>query len=383
MKRSKTDTQDQEQLLYDKEEVTKVAEELSDSQEDSLMYPKSIDPSCTFNTGFTLLNLALSNNIDAGFIKGNIVRLQGDSGSGKSALAVELLYRAALQDKDQKYSILYKDYENGLHINLAQRYKDLSSRIKIEKMEDTLETPTIEGEFDQIKLACTEGNKTVRVVDSLDCLRSFKDKLIREERSMFIRKGDFQKANECNGMMENGKAYSEGYSAVMHPVANSQSLLILISQLRDTPNPRIKGGAANNTSGGRSTKFYSSYTLALSEKEPWKIKTSFNTEEVVGSRIDIKFLKNRGTGYRGVIPLYLHKDIGFLDQYSVFEWLVERNVIKNNGGYYRADWLGTEESFRKSTVLKRMMKEPDYFQLFRNKCQEVWDKIQEESSDIF
>lgn len=373
----------EEQPLYDKEEVKKVSEELEDPSTDSVFYPKSITPESTFSTGFTLLNLALSNNIDAGFIKGNIVRLQGDSGSGKSALAAELLYQVAQQDKDQKYSILYKDYENGLHINLAQRYKDLSSRIKIEKMEDTMETPTIEGEFDQIKLACTEGRKTVRVVDSLDCLRSFKDKLIREERSIFIRKGDFEKANECNGMMENGKAYSDGYSTIMHPVANSQSLLILISQLRDTPNPRIKGGAANNTSGGRSTKFYSSYTLALSEKEPWKIKTSFNTEELVGSRIDIKLLKNRGTGYRGIIPLYLHKDRGFIDQYSVFEWLVERNVIKNSGGYYKIDWLGTDESFRKSTVLKRMMTDPDYFRLFREKCQEVWNKIQEESSAIF
>lgn len=373
-----------EESLYDEEELKQVSEQLADPETDSVAYPKSIDPSMTFSTGFTLLNLALSNNIDAGFIKGNIVRLQGDSGSGKSALAVELLYQVALQDKANQYSILYKDYENGLHINLANRYKELSSRIAIEKMEDTSEIPTIEGEFDQIKLACSEGKKTVRVVDSLDCLRSFKDQLIRNERSIYIRKGDFEKASECNGMMENGKAYSDGYTSIMHPVANSQSLLILISQLRDTPNPRIKGGAANNTSGGRSTKFYSSYTLALSEKEPWKVKTSFNTEEVVGSRIDIKLLKNRGTGYRGSIPLYFHKYRGFVDHYSMFEWLVERGVIENERGFYRAEWLtGNNDNFRRIAILKKMQSDPECYQLVRKKCQEVWDIIQKESSDIF
>ena len=369
---------------FNLDEVTKVAQELQTISEDSDKYPTAITPDMTFSTGSTLINLALSNNIDCGILKGNIVRLQGDSGSGKSAFAVELLYQAAVQDKEENYSIVYKDYENGLHVNLAKRYTDLANRIKIEKMSDTEEFPTIEGEFNNIKEATTNGNRTIRVVDSLDCLKSFKDTIIREDRAKLIRQNKFKEASECNTMMEAGKAYSDGYSSIMHPVAHSDSIVVLISQLRDTPNPRIKGGAANNTSGGRSTKFYSSYTLAFNEKEKWKVQTSYNTEEVIGSKIEVTFLKNRGTGYRGTIPIYFHKDRGFLDQFSVFCWLVDRGVIHQKGAFYVAEWLTDDDkNYRKNELMKRLMTDPVFFQRARLKAQEVWNIIQKESTEIY
>src|SRR5688572_24301603 len=83
------------------------------------------------STGHTLLNLACTDRIDGGLVKGVYHNLIGDSDTGKSVLAMEMMAQTAEDLKCDDYQLVYYNAEHAQLLDPAQLSKKLARRIEI------------------------------------------------------------------------------------------------------------------------------------------------------------------------------------------------------------------------------------------------------------
>lgn len=376
---------------------------LPEINKDNLEYVDFLSKEDTISSGSTILNLYLSNNIDGGYRKGTAVRIHGPEGSGKTALAVAIEAGVACDSERYKnYRTVYTDLEGGLTINLAKRYgKEVSEKIEVQVPEE-LSDINVQKLF-QEAINLFENNAAILVTDSTDTLKTIKQKQLDEENKKLAESG---KELKENAMMEAAKVFSTELPKVMSPLRKNNSLWLLISQNRATPNPYEKN-AAYHVSGGNALLYYVSYRLNTKEVGKITKKDPFGNEHKIGQIVEVKILKNRGTGKLGEIKLALYDQYGFVDEVSVFDWLADEiGIIRRQGktAWYVADWLTYDEAdldsdgnilpdengnpreskkFTRSDMINRFLKEPELFQKARKKCQEVWDTINADLAEIF
>lgn len=376
---------------------------LPEINKDNLEYVDFLSKEDTISSGSTILNLYLSNNIDGGYRKGTAVRIHGPEGSGKTALAVATeAVVASNSDRYKDYKTVYTDLEGGLTINLAKRYgKNVAEKIDVQVPEELSEI-TIQSLF-QEAVSLFSDSSAILVTDSTDTLKTIKQKQLDEENKKLVADG---KEPKENAMMEAAKVFSTELPKVMSPLRMHDSLWVLISQNRATPNPYEKN-AAYHVSGGNALLYYVSYRLNTKEVGKITKKDPFGNEHKIGQIVEVKILKNRGTGKLGEIKLALYDQHGFVDEVSVFDWLAEEvGIIKKQGKtpWYVADWLLYDEAdldsegkllpdengnpreskkFTRNDMINRFIKEPELFQKARKKCQEVWDIINADLAEIF
>lgn len=100
------------QLLSPRKQVTKQMESLTSSPENLYW----------ISSGCSLLNLALSGDVDCGYPIGRIINIFGSASSAKSLLAQELALSAYFiegKKKGKKVKVVYDDSEHALDIDLA------------------------------------------------------------------------------------------------------------------------------------------------------------------------------------------------------------------------------------------------------------------------
>ncbi len=297
---------------------------------------------------------------------------------------------------------VYTDLEGGLTINLAKRYgKNVAEKIDVQVPEE-LSDITIQSLF-QEAVSLFSDSSAILVTDSTDTLKTIKQKQLDEENKKLVADG---KEPKENAMMEAAKVFSTELPKVMSPLRMHDSLWVLISQNRATPNPYEKN-AAYHVSGGNALLYYVSYRLNTKEVGKITKKDPFGNEHKIGQIVEVKILKNRGTGKLGEIKLALYDQFGFVDEVSVFDWLADEiGIIRRQGktAWYVADWLTYDEAdldsdgnilpdengnpreskkFTRSDMINRFLKEPELFQKARKKCQEVWDTINADLAEIF
>lgn len=376
---------------------------LPEINKDNLEYVDFLSKEDTISSGSTILNLYLSNNIDGGYRKGTAVRIHGPEGSGKTALAVAIEAGVACNSERYKnYRTVYTDLEGGLTINLAKRYgKEVSEKIDVQVPEELFDI-TIQSLF-QEAVSLFSDSSAILVTDSTDTLKTIKQKQLDEENKKLVADG---KEPKENAMMEAAKVFSTELPKVMSPLRMHDSLWVLISQNRATPNPYEKN-SAYHVSGGNALLYYVSYRLNTKEVGKITKKDPFGNEHKIGQIVEVKILKNRGTGKLGEIKLALYDQFGFVDEVSVFDWLADEiGIIRRQGktAWYVADWLTYDEAdldsdgnilpdengnpreskkFTRSDMINRFLKEPELFQKARKKCQEVWDTINADLAEIF
>ena len=376
---------------------------LPEINKDNLEYVDFLSKEDTISSGSTILNLYLSNNIDGGYRKGTAVRIHGPEGSGKTALAVATeAVVASNSDRYKDYKTVYTDLEGGLTINLAKRYgKNVAEKIDVQVPEELSEI-TIQSLF-QEAVSLFSDSSAILVTDSTDTLKTIKQKQLDEENKKLVADG---KEPKENAMMEAAKVFSTELPKVMSPLRMHDSLWVLISQNRATPNPYEKN-AAYHVSGGNALLYYVSDRLNTKEVGKITKKDPFGNEHKIGQIVEVKILKNRGTGKLGEIKLALYDQYGFDDEVSVFDWLADEiGIIRRQGktAWYVADWLTYDEAdldsdgnilpdengnpreskkFTRSDMINRFLKEPELFQKARKKCQEVWDIINADLAEIF
>ena len=99
-----------------------------------------IDPYTLIPTGSTLLNCALSDHYEGGYQLGTIVNTIGDSGVGKTLLALNSLAEMTLHKRFNDYRFIFDDIEAALAKNIKMMFgTEVADRIELTTRSDTIQ----------------------------------------------------------------------------------------------------------------------------------------------------------------------------------------------------------------------------------------------------
>jgi recombination protein RecA len=304
-------------------------------------------------TGSTWLDSIICRGQKAGLPVGKIIELAGEEATGKSYMAAQIAVNA------QKMGItpVYLDSESSIDPKfLGKMGCDLENLLYVQavSVEKTLEL--IE---DLLK---TTDQQFLFIWDSMALTPTTSDI-----------EGDF---NPQSSMAVKPRILSKGLSKLIIPIAESQSTLLILNQLK------LNIGAEGNpkyltqsqkffTPGGKALAYAYSLRIWLTGS---KAKDSFVTDDKgfrVGSLVKARLEKSRfGSQGRSCEFKILWGDrTGVLDDESLFE------AIKSSPHFTVGSWCtlrhtdGEEEKFRSADWLDKMKNEK-----FRNRIMEIIDE---------
>lgn len=297
---------------------------------------EKLDSENFVSTGSTLLNLVLTDQRNAGFRKGRIVNLVGDSSAGKSFLALTVLAEASQSPKFDEYRLIYDDAENALCFDMEKLFgKKAAERIDVSLKSDTIQ----KWKRNMVRLV-EEGVPFIYVLDSFDSLTSSEalDRALKAAKSDGDESGSFK--------TEKPRIGSETAAMLAEPIAETGSILIIVSQTRD--NIGVTFGEKKTRSGGKWLQFYSTHV-------PWMAIVGRDRREItikgkkikrtVGVNTCVRCKKNKVTGKERECNLKISYDYGIDDIFSNIQFLVESGVWASKAGYITATEF-TEDRMR-------------------------------------
>lgn len=210
-------------------------------------------------TGIIGLDAALG---VGGLPKGRITEIFGQNGSGKSSIAVS----TAIQAQKAGLNVAYVDVENALDLNLAQQMGLNLGSVFMSQPD------TAEDVFDICETLFKSKEFGLVVVDSVAQLVS-------------KREFDADFGDSVVGVLP--KLMSQAMRKLVNPIAESNSVLLLINQIRDNMN--AMGYAPTTiTPAGHAIRFAS--TIRIETKRVGQIKKD---ELVVGHKNQANVIKNK------------------------------------------------------------------------------------------
>jgi len=263
-----------------------------------------------FPSGSTLLDLVLG----GGWACSRVFNLVGDSGSGKTLLAVEAFIN--FKRTFPKCKMRYVEPESRFNEELAAI---LGFPKEVERPDEQIDTVE-DFQFDFNQFLKEDGDThRLYILDSLDSLSD------REELERF---GALKKmGDEESGSYGTGKAkkMSALFRMLSRDIENTNCTLGVISQLRD--NIGVTYGESSTRSGGRALNFYSSQIIWLREIE--KIKhTAYGETRPTGVKVGCRNKKNScGMPFREAEFEILFQ-YGVDDASSMLSWLKSREAYE-------------------------------------------------------
>lgn len=254
------------------------------------------------SSGSTLLNMALSENPQWGFLPGRMINLIGDSSSGKTLLALSILADCN-QENSGDFDLHYADCEQALSFDPAL-FGSLYDYMHIKQ-----DIITIEDFYNDIKNLIENKKPFIYVLDSFDSLTTI-------DEQAEISKGY---------KLHKQKMASEMFRVIVSGLSRTKSILIIISQTRDNIQ-NFGFGPKKIRSGGRALQFYCSYEIWLSNK-----KKLVKKNLPIGTITTCKITKNKQTGKVRDVTLYLYYQYGIDDVTSMIEFLLEIKVWSKTG----------------------------------------------------
>lgn len=214
-----------------------------------------------FNTGSTLLDVMIGGGIGMGSPAGRIINLVGESSSGKTFFAAEMIAAALKQHKD-KFKFKYDDVERTMSLD-SEKLWGYTITTKDEKMSETIEELyyNIRKFLRDIK----SDECGIYVVDSLDALMSDEQEEIAEARMKAGDKGQTY-GKGSYGMSLQKFLSQEFFRKIIVELKEKNALLIFLSQLRDNVNAGLYG-KKRRKSGGSALQFYLDEELSLRSVE--------------------------------------------------------------------------------------------------------------------
>lgn len=299
-------------------------------------------PSELLPTGSTILNCILADNPYGGWRKGTIANLIGDSSAGKSILAFTT-FAAINQIGHDEYRFIYDDAECAKDSFNADKLfgKSTMERIespRIDSEGEPVYSDTIEDFHMHVKDAIDAKEPFIYILDSFDSLDAEDDEKKIEVALKAKRKGN----KDVPGSY--GTAKPKKSSAILRniraDIKKTNSLLIIVSQIRDNLNAGTFG-SKKTRSGGRALKHYSWYEIWLHLGMQIKSK-----ERMIGVESLPKVSKNRQTGKNrnGIITIYY--DLGIDDVGSCVDFLIKEEYWKKTKQTINAseiDFKGTKQ----------------------------------------
>lgn len=322
-------------------------------------------------SGSVMLNLACSNTSRGAYELGRMVNLIGDSGTGKTYLALEMLAQCANRRAFKDHRLIYDDTEHALSMDIPDLFGEaLAERLTTPDGESVVmgegkASYTME-QFEYNFMKALKEGPCIYVLDSFDALTCEQDLDKVAERHEAYEKGK-EVAGSYN--MARPKLASQILRNVVSLIDNSDSLLFIISQTRENITP---GSFEKRTrSGGRALKFYASHELWLAQTG--KIKQTVNGKpRTVGYELRAKVSKNKLTGAFREVDFDFRHGYGCDDIASALNYLLQEKAI--SGSTKSLEWNGCSGTFAK--VVTAIEDENLEAQLFKD-TQTAWLDVEE------
>ncbi len=218
--------------------------DLEKQVEDYLMGNKK-KKEVVFSTNCTLLDLVVGGGERMGYPAGRIINIVGDSSSGKTFLAVEMLARA-IHEYGDKVKHKFIDAESGFSFDTQKLY---GVDLNVDRVN------TVEELYGDLRSFC-EGLKSDQVglyiTDSLDGLDSKQTQEIQEDRYKAYKKG--KEYDEGSYLTKKAKFLSqEFFPATANLLEDKNVLFVVISQTRQAIGSMFK---KQIRAGGKALDFY-------------------------------------------------------------------------------------------------------------------------------
>jgi len=259
-------------------------------------------PIATIPTGALELDYALG---VGGIPRGRVVEIFGPESSGKTTLALHIIAEA----QKRGGAAAFVDAEHALDANYA---KTLGVNI-----DDLLISQPDTGEqgLEITEVLVRSGAVDVVVIDSVAAL------VPRAEI-------DGEMGDSLPGLQ--ARLMSQALRKLTAAISKSRTSVVFINQLREKIG--IMFGNPETTTGGRALKFYASVRLDIR-----RISAIKDGEEVVGSRVKVKVVKNKVAPPFREAEFDIRYGVG-VDRFAeAVDLAVERGVLEKAGAYYSLD----------------------------------------------
>jgi len=323
------------------------------------------------SSGSTLLNLALTGHPNFGWQLGKMANIIGDSGAGKTQLALTAFAEASYNPVYNNMRLRYDDAENALEFDLGEVFGP-----KTEKRVEVLDPPSdnIEQFSDNLALTIRDNVPFIYVLDSFDAIGSEADtEHIESERK--IRLGESKKDSKGSYGMAKPKLASQLLREECGKLKRTKGALLIVSQTRDNLTP---GSFEKKTrSGGRALKFYATH-------EVWVILTGQithpKTKLRIGAECDVKVTKNKVTGKRRTVSFNVYDGYGVDDIGSMIDFMLDMDAW-TGGGKSNIDTkgdLGLKEAISRAKLIDLLETEEDRLAEMKDIVAEEWNEREKE-----
>ena len=215
---------------------------------------KYLDKSDFLSTGSTVLNLALTNKPDRGFIKGTYNLFVGDTDSGKTFICLTCLAEASINPSFDEYRYILINKERGALMDIKKFFgPKVAEKLEIVYIENLEEMYFyLDDVMKEDKKKKIIPKPFICIVDSIDALSSRSEDKKFEERKRESRGGP-----KAKGDYGDGKAiiHSRNLRRILSGLERTKSILIYINQTRININAGIFEQKKTH-SGGEAIKFY-------------------------------------------------------------------------------------------------------------------------------
>jgi len=274
--------------------------------------------------GSTLLNLAMSGSIYGGAKKGTMINIIGSSHGGKSILALTSFAETCVKESFDDYSFIYDDVERANSFDMDYLFgKKATKRIVAPRLDKSDNFSITVQHLQANVLHHLKKNKPfIYVLDSFDALDAMEDQKKMEEMVNALEKEKKDTAGTYG--MAKAKAASSILRSITNNLANSKSVIYIISQTRDNVDPR--SFQKETRSGGRALKFYASHEIWLAP-----IGMIKKSDTVIGNKIRAKITKNKLTGKVREVEFDIYYDYGIDDIGSCIDYLLSTKRWSGGG----------------------------------------------------
>jgi len=333
--------------------------------------------------GSTLVNLAISGDVNCGLVEGQIMLFVGDTNSGKTWLGMACLAEASIDPDFDDYRLIYDAPENGALMDREFYFgKKLMERLEPPRIVkgEHIHSETIEDFFFNIDDAGKKGTPFIWVLDSVDALTSNQDEKKFDERKIANRK---KKQAKGDYGMDKPKIISRDIRRTMKILEKTGSILVIINQTRDNVDAGMFE-SKKTRSGGWALEFYASVVV-------WSSVMGHITKQVrgkkreLGTNCKVRVKRTRVTGRQRVVEIPIYHSFGVDDIGSCIDYLLDEGAWKKGKGDGDDDEggrnivatgmgpkiVGTREK------LIQEIEERGLQQDLRDLVQQTWDEIED------
>lgn len=293
--------------------IVKQAEVKSKKVAEEIKHPKRDD---FVSSGSTLLNLALTDSPYAGWQKGKMANIIGDSSAGKTFVTLTAFAEAHRNKKFDEARFIFDDAEHANEFDMGKLFGEgVAERVEApaEGDEDEAFSETMEDFHDNLLSAMEAKKPFIYILDSFDALSTEADDDKIEEQRTARAKG--KEAKGSYGMAK-AKKSSEILRHVVGKLKKVDGTLLIISQTRENLTP---GSFEKKTrSGGKALKFYATHEVWLALGGTIKAK-----DRIIGVNCIVTVKKNKITGKRRTVEFPIYYDYGVDDLTSCIEFLIK------------------------------------------------------------